>query len=57
MDENSIVIYQTEDGLHVGNVFKEWELEQESTVKEYLTVQKISVWFVRTGSYHSIQLV
>ena len=25
--------------LHVGNVFKEGELEQESTVKEYLTVQ------------------
>ena len=72
MEENKIVIYQTEDGqtqidvrldndtvwltqaqmvelfqttkqnvsLHVGNVFKEGELEQESTVKEYLTVQK-----------------
>ena len=26
--------------LHVGNVFKEGELEQASTVKEYLTVQK-----------------
>ena len=26
--------------LHVGNVFKEGELEYESTVKEYLTVQK-----------------
>ncbi|MBF1577279.1 virulence protein RhuM/Fic/DOC family protein [Hoylesella shahii] len=26
--------------LHVGNVFREGELEQESTVKEYLTVQK-----------------
>ena len=26
--------------LHVGNVFKEGELEQEATVKEYLTVQK-----------------
>lgn len=25
--------------LHVGNVFREGELEQESTVKEYLTVQ------------------
>ena len=25
--------------LHVGNVFKEGELEQEATVKEYLTVQ------------------
>ena len=72
MEENKIVIYQTEDGqtqidvrlendtvwltqtqmvdlfqttkqnvsLHVGNVFKEGELEQEATVKEYLTVQK-----------------
>ncbi len=72
MDENKIVIYQTEDGqtqidvrqenetvwltqaqmvelfqttkqnvsLHVSNVFKEGELEQEATVKEYLTVQK-----------------
>ena len=71
MDENKIVIYQTEDGqtqidvrlenetvwltqaqmvelfqttkqnvsLHVGNVYKEGELEQEATVKEYLTVQ------------------
>lgn len=26
--------------LHVGNVFKEGEVEQEATVKEYLTVQK-----------------
>ena len=26
--------------LHVGIVFKEGELEQEATVKEYLTVQK-----------------
>ena len=26
--------------FHVGNVFKEGELEQEATVKEYLTVQK-----------------
>ncbi len=72
MEENKIVIYQTEDGqtqidvrlenetvwltqaqmvelfqttkqnvsLHVGNVFKEGELEQGATVKEYLTVQK-----------------
>ena len=72
MEENKIVIYQTEDGqtqidvrlendtvwltqaqmvelfqtskqnvsLHVGNVFKEGELEQEATVKEYLTVQR-----------------
>ena len=72
MEENKIIIYQTEDGqtqidvrlenetvwlsqaqmvelfqttkqnvsLHVGNVFKEGELEQSATVKEYLTVQK-----------------
>ena len=72
MEQNKIVIYQTEDGqtqidvrmenetvwltqaqmvelfqttkqnvsLHVGNVFKEGELEENSTVKEYLTVQK-----------------
>ena len=26
--------------LHVGNVFKEGELAEKSTVKEYLTVQK-----------------
>ena len=71
MEDNKIVIYQTEDGqtqidvrlenetvwltqaqmvelfqttkqnvsLHVGNVYKEGELEQEATVKEYLTVQ------------------
>ena len=26
--------------LHVGNVFKEGELEENTTVKEYLTVQK-----------------
>ncbi len=71
MEENKIIIYQTEDGqtqidvrlenetvwltqaqmvelfqttkqnvsLHVGNVYKEGELEQEATVKEYLTVQ------------------
>ena len=72
MEENKIVIYQTEDGqtqidvrlenetvwltqaqmvdlfqttkqnvsLHVGNVYREGELEKEGTVKEYLTVQK-----------------
>lgn len=72
MEENKIIIYQTEDGqtqidvrlenetvwltqaqmvelfqttkqnvsLHVSNVFKEGELEKESTVKEYLTVQQ-----------------
>ena len=31
-EDQKIVIYQTEDG-------KEGELEQEATVKEYLTVQ------------------
>ena len=72
MEENKIVIYQTEDGqtqidvrlendtvwltqgqmvdlfqttkqnvsLHVRNVFKEGELDQSATVKDYLTVQK-----------------
>ena len=72
MEQNKIIIYQTEDGqtqinvrmenetvwltqaqmvelfqttkqnvsLHVGNVFKEGELEENSTVKEYLTIQK-----------------
>ena len=72
MEQNKIIIYQTEDGqtqidvrmenetvwltqaqmvelfqtteqnvsLHVGNVFKEGELEENTTVKEYLTVQK-----------------
>ena len=72
MEENKIVIYQSEDGqtqidvrlenetvwltqaqmvelfqttkqnvsLHVNNVFKEGELDQQSTVKEYLTVQQ-----------------
>ena len=71
MENNQIIIYQTEDGqtqidvrmekdtvwltqaqmvelfqttkqnvsLHIGNVFKEGELEKEATVKEYLTVQ------------------
>ena len=71
MENNQIVIYQTEDGqtqidvrmesdtvwltqaqmvelfqttkqnisLHIGNVYKEGELEQKATVKEYLTVQ------------------
>lgn len=71
VENNQIVIYQTEDGqtcidvrmenetvwltqaqmvelfqttkqnvsLHIGNVFKDGELEQEATVKEYLTVQ------------------
>ena len=73
MEQNKIIIYQTEDGqtqidvrmenetvwltqaqmvelfqttkqnvsLHVGNVFKEGELEENSTVKEYLTVPVI----------------
>ena len=26
--------------LHINNIFKEGELEQEATVKDYLTVQK-----------------
>ena len=32
--------------LHVGNFFKEGELEQEATVKEYLTVQKKNIYKV-----------
>ena len=72
MEQDKIVIYQTEDGqtqidvrlendtvwltqaqmvelfqttkqnvsLHVSNVYKEGELEQKATVKEYLTVQQ-----------------
>ena len=72
MEDNKILIYQSEDGqtqldvrlendtvwlsqsqmvelfqttkqnvsLHVNNVFKEGELDQKSTVKDYLTVQK-----------------
>ena len=30
--------------LHVGNVFKDGQLEQKSTVKEYLTVQKKNIY-------------
>lgn len=30
--------------LHVGNVFKDGELKQKSTVKEYLTVQKKNIY-------------
>ena len=72
MDENKIIIYQTEDGqtqidvrlendtvwltqaqmaelfqktpqnitMHIGNAYKEGELERESTCKEYLQVQQ-----------------
>ena len=90
MEENKIVIYQTEDGqtqidvrldndtvwltqaqivelfqttkqnvsLHVGNVFKESELEQESTVKEYLTVQKEGLREVaRKVKYYNLDVI
>ena len=90
MEENKIVIYQTEDGqtqidvrldndtvwltqaqmvelfqttkqnvsLHVGNVFKEGELEQESTVKEYLTVQKEGLREVaRKVKYYNLDVI
>ena len=30
--------------LHVGNVYKDGELKQKSTVKEYLTVQKKNIY-------------
>ena len=38
-----VELFQTTEqnvSLHVGNVFREGELEEKSTVKEYLTVQK-----------------
>ena len=90
MEENKIVIYQTEDGqtqidvrldndtvwltqaqmvelfqttkqnvsLHVGNVFKEGELEQESTVKEFLTVQKEGLREVaRKVKYYNLDVI
>ncbi|MFW5670576.1 MAG: hypothetical protein ACOCM4_15365 [Acetivibrio ethanolgignens] len=72
MEENKIIIYQTEDGqtqidvrlenetvwltqaqmaelfektpqnitMHIGNAYKEGELERDSTCKEYLQVQR-----------------
>ena len=72
MEENKIIIYQTDDGqtqidvrlendtvwltqaqmaelfektpqnitMHIGNVYKEGELERDSTCKEYLQVQR-----------------
>lgn len=90
MDENKIIIYQSEDGqtqidvrlendtvwltqaqmvelfqttkqnvsLHVGNVFKEGELEQKSTVKEFLTVQTEGKRAVsRTVKYYSLDVI
>jgi len=44
--------------LHVGNVFKEGELEQESTVKEYLTVQKEGLREVaRKVKYYNLDVI
>ena len=44
--------------LHVGNVFKEGELEQESTVKEYLTVQKEGLREVaRKVKYYNLDII
>ena len=75
MEENKIIIYQTEDGqtqidvrlenetvwltqaqmaelfektpqnitMHIGNAYKEGELERDSTCKEYLQVQREGV--------------
>ena len=90
MEEDKIIIYQTEDGqtqidvrlenetvwltqaqivelfqttkqnvsLHVGNIFKEGELEQEATVKEYLTVQKEGKRDVtRRVKYHNLHVI
>jgi len=90
MEENKIVIYQTEDGqtqidvrlenetvwltqaqmvdlfqttkqnvsLHVGNVYREGELEKEGTVKEYLTVQKEGIRKVtRKVKYYNLDVI
>ena len=90
MEENKIVIYQTEDGqtqidvrlenetvwltqaqmvdlfqttkqnvsLHVGNVYREGELEKEGTVKEYLTVQKEGIRKVtRKVNYYNLDVI
>ena len=90
MEENKIIIYQSEDGqtqidvrlendtvwltqaqmvelfqttkqnvsLHVGNVFKEGELEQKSTVKEFLTVQTEGKRAVsRTVKYYNLDVI
>ena len=44
--------------LHVGNVFKEHELEQESTVKEYLTVQTEGKRIVsRKVKYYNLDVI
>ncbi len=90
MEENKIIIYQTEDGQtqidvrlendtvwltqaqmadlfqkdqsviarHIANVFKEGELEQNSTVKEYLTVQTEGKRVVsRTVKYYNLDVI
>ena len=90
MEENKIIIYQSEDGqtqidvrlendtvwltqaqmvelfqttkqnvsLHVGNFFKEGELEQKSTVKEFLTVQTEGKRAVsRTVKYYNLDVI
>ena len=90
MEEQKIIIYQSEDGqtqinvrlenetvwltqaqmvelfqttkqnvsLHVGNVFKEGELDQESTVKEYLTVQNEGKRVVsRNVKYYNLDVI
>jgi len=44
--------------LHVGNVFKEGELEQKSTVKEFLTVQTEGKRAVsRTVKYYNLDVI
>ena len=42
--------------LHVGNVFREGELDKEGTVKEYLTVQTIgnSSGYILPGRYNGV---
>ena len=90
MEDNKIIIYQSEDGqtqidvrlenetvwltqaqmvelfqttkqnvsLHVGNVFREKELDQVSTVKEYLTVQNEGKRVVsRKVKYYNLDVI
>ena len=90
MEENKIVIYQTEDGqtqidvrlenetvwltqaqlaelfektpqnitMHIGNAYKEGELDRDSTCKEYLQVQQEGKRTVsRTVKYYNLDVI
>ena len=37
--------------LHIRNIYKEGELDEMATVKDYLTVQKEALRFLQDGSY------